>query len=164
MAGDSQLSLGPAQAPVLLGLRALGEQQIEQGRHGAPWAWHLGGPGAGHRVLGLRDGGAAGLGPGRVQALLDPLASHLVGRGWQTAAGGHFASWFVLLEMARVNRPLGWQAGFQRGRPCRGRGQVAVISAGPVYVSFLSSRLRVSIQWEPPTVSGVSIRGGSSFR
>lgn len=63
-------------------------------------------PRSGHRVLGLRDGGAAGLGPGRVQALLDPLASHLVGRGWQTAAGGHFASWFVLLEMARVNRPL----------------------------------------------------------
>lgn len=29
--------------------------------------------------------------------------------------------------------------------------------------SFLS-RFRVSVQWEPPTVSGVSIWGGSRFR
>lgn len=40
--------------------------------------------------------------PGWVQALPEPLANHPVRRWWQTAGDGHFASWFVLLEMNRL--------------------------------------------------------------
>ena len=49
-----------------------------------------------------------------------------------------------------------------RGR--EGAGAGALSPQGPVLPFSFLSRLRVSVQWEPPTVSGVPIQRGSGFR